>query len=103
MTIHHGQIAKTISQLERIASLFHVIYIENINRGINKLVHTSLSRFYGLPFSLIQGLNVSVVILLRSLDSRLHTPTPSAAPAAMAAPNAVVSGMDGRTIIIELD
>lgn len=66
-------------------------------------VYTSLSTFCGLPFSLIQGLNVSVVILLRSLESRLHTPTPSADPAAMAAPNAVVSGMEGRTTVIEQD
>lgn len=50
-----------------------------------------------LPFSLIQGVKVSVVILLRFLGSRLQTPTPSADPAAMAAPNAVVSGMEGLT------
>lgn len=49
------------------------------------------------PSQLIWGSNFSDVTSLRSSGLRLHTLTPSAAPAAMAAPSAVVSGMDGFT------
>lgn len=50
-----------------------------------------------LPSGLIWGSNFSDVTSLRSSGLRLHTLTPSAAPAAIAAPRAVVSGMDGFT------
>lgn len=49
------------------------------------------------PSVLIWGSNFSDVTSLRSSGFRLHTLTPSAAPAAMAAPRAVVSGIDGFT------
>lgn len=51
----------------------------------------------GVPSVLIWGSNFSDVTSLRSSGLRLHTLTPSAAPAAMAAPRAVVSGIDGFT------
>lgn len=51
----------------------------------------------GVPSGLIWGSNFSDVTSLRSSGLRLHTLTPSAAPAAIAAPRAVVSGMDGFT------
>ena len=41
------------------------------------------------------GKKVSVVMVVSSSEDTLHTPT--AIPAAMAAPRAVVSGMEGRT------
>ena len=50
-----------------------------------------------LPFLMTEGVNVSVVMFPSCSSSRLHTFTPSAAPAAMAAPRAVVSGIDGLT------
>ncbi len=51
-----------------------------------------------LPSSLILGVKVSVVIAVKCSSFKLHTSTPSADPAAMAAPRAVVSGIDGRTV-----
>ena len=51
-----------------------------------------------LPFLVTEGVNESVVMFPSCSSSRLHTFTPSAAPAAMAAPSAVVSGIDGLTI-----
>lgn len=51
-----------------------------------------------LPSGLIWGSNFSEVTSERSSGFKLHTLTPSAAPAAMAAPRAVVSGMDGFTV-----
>ena len=50
-----------------------------------------------VPSGLIWGSNFSDVTSLRSSGRRLHTLTPSAEPAAIAAPSAVVSGMDGFT------
>lgn len=50
-----------------------------------------------LPSELIWGWYVSEVMSGRWSGLRLHTSTPSAAPAAMAAPRAVVSDMFGRT------
>lgn len=50
-----------------------------------------------IPSGLIWGSNFSEVTALRSSGLRLQTLTPSAAPAAMAAPRAVVSGMEGFT------
>lgn len=52
----------------------------------------------GVPSVLIWGSDFSDVTSLRSSGFRLHTLTPSAAPAAMAAPRAVVSGIDGFTV-----
>ena len=43
----------------------------------------------------IDGWYISAVIAVRS--SRSHTPIPSAEPAAIAAPSADISGMDGHT------
>lgn len=54
-------------------------------------------RRLGIPSVLIWGSDFSDVTSLRSSGFKLHTLTPSAAPAAMAAPRAVVSGMDGFT------
>lgn len=51
-----------------------------------------------VPSVLICGSDFSDVTSLRSSGCRLHTLTPSAAPAAMAAPRAVVSGIDGFTV-----
>ncbi len=48
-----------------------------------------------VPFCVTEGVNVSVVMSCSVLRS--HTPTPSADPAAIAAPSAVVSGIEGRT------
>ena len=45
------------------------------------------------------GVNVSLVMVPRSEDFRLQTSTPSAFPAAIAAPRAVVSVIVGRTKI----
>ena len=50
-----------------------------------------------LPFLVTEGVKVSVVMFPSCSSSRLHTFTPSAAPAAMAAPSAVVSVIDGLT------
>lgn len=55
-------------------------------------------RRLGVPSVLIWGSDFSDVTSLRSSGFRLHTLTPSAAPAAMAAPRAVVSGIDGFTV-----
>ena len=54
-------------------------------------------RSSSVPSGLIWGSNFSDVTSLRSSGFRLQTLTPSAAPAAIAAPRAVVSGMDGFT------
>jgi hypothetical protein len=51
---------------------------------------------YVLPSWVIEGVNWSVVMVVSPLPN-FHTSMPSAAPAAMAAPRAVVSGMEGRT------
>lgn len=55
-------------------------------------------RQLAVPSVLICGSDFSDVTSLRSSGFRLHTLTPSAAPAAMAAPRAVVSGIDGFTV-----
>lgn len=54
-------------------------------------------RRFTVPSGLIWGSDFSDVTSLRSSGLKLHTLTPSAAPAAIAAPRAVVSGMDGFT------
>jgi len=52
-----------------------------------------------LPVSVICGVKTSVVMAVRSSGLRLQTPIQC--PAAMAAPSAVVSGIDGRTAYIK--
>ena len=54
-----------------------------------------MEKKFFLPVWVMEGLNVSVVIIAWSLI--FHMPTPSADPAAIAAPSAVVSGIEGRT------
>lgn len=54
-----------------------------------------------LPSGLICGSNRSHVTAVKSPGFRLQIPTPSAAPAAIAAPRAVVSGIDGFTEVNE--
>jgi len=50
-----------------------------------------------LPDSAMLGRNVSVVLSLTDAALNFQTSTPSAIPAAIAAPRAVVSGIEGRT------
>ena len=59
----------------------------------------AVRRRLDIPSGLIWGSDFSDVTSLRSSGLRLHTLTPSAAPAAIAAPSAVVSGMDGLTVV----
>lgn len=61
------------------------------------MCRTNQQQQLSVPSVLIWGSNFSDVTSLRSSGLRLHTLTPSAAPAAIAAPRAVVSGMDGFT------
>src|SRR4051794_11897283 len=53
-----------------------------------------------IPDASIVGLNVSQIMVEQSSEKMFHTPIPSAAPAAMAAPNAVVSAIDGLTVLM---
>ena len=50
------------------------------------------------PVGVIAGVYVSDVMEVRSAGLRLHTAMSAAAPAAIAAPRAVVSGIDGHTV-----
>lgn len=79
--------------------------------GTSKFVDPSPARFnanctpgpqrlklsFSLPSEEIRGSNRSNVTAVKSSGSRLQIPTPSAAPAAMAAPSAEISCMDGLT------
>ena len=73
---------------------FHVLSSSSSNRCTHA---KHCQRQLDVPSGLIWGSNFSDVTSLRSSGLRLHTLTPSAAPAAIAAPSAVVSGMDGFT------
>ena len=78
--------------------MLHSGSCSKLDQPINDIVHNRYHCDEGtLPFLVTEGVNVSVVMFPSCSSSRLHTFTPSAAPAAMAAPSAVVSGIDGLT------